>query len=39
MSNGMIPKGDWRYANFDMDDPDGPALPRTRKRSPSAIPT
>jgi hypothetical protein len=24
MSNGVIPKGQWRYANFDMDDPDGP---------------
>jgi hypothetical protein len=24
MSNGVIPKGEWKYANFDMDDPDGP---------------
>ncbi|MBI4209798.1 MAG: cytochrome c [Deltaproteobacteria bacterium] len=24
MSNGVIPKGKWKYANFDMDDPDGP---------------
>ncbi|MES0336004.1 MAG: hypothetical protein SFH39_06545 [Candidatus Magnetobacterium sp. LHC-1] len=23
MSNGVIPKGQWKYANFDMDDPDG----------------
>lgn len=23
MSNGVIPKGHWQYANFDMDDPDG----------------
>lgn len=24
MSNGVIPKGQWKYSNFDMDDPDGP---------------
>ncbi|MBI5477426.1 MAG: hypothetical protein HY906_01140 [Deltaproteobacteria bacterium] len=24
MSNGVIPKGKWQFANFDMDDPDGP---------------
>ena len=23
MSNGVIPKGEWKYSNFDMDDPDG----------------
>jgi hypothetical protein len=23
MSNGVIPKGEWKYANFNMDDPDG----------------
>jgi hypothetical protein len=28
MSNGVIPKGEWKYANFDMDDPDGP-IPAT----------
>ena len=24
MSNGIVPKGDYVYADFDMDDPDGP---------------